>query len=111
VFGYLGPEFQTLLATVTPRTELAATVMEMNADDRADLYKELSGEQRDALMPALAQAEREDIRQLASYEEDTAGAIMTSDYAALPPDISATRALTVLRREAPDKETIYRTYV
>src|SRR5690606_24874934 len=40
-----------------------------------------------------------------------AGAIMTSDYAALSPDLSATRALTVLRREAPDKETIYRTYV
>ncbi len=111
VFGYLDHDFQTQLATVTPRAALAAIVMEMNADDRADLYKELSGAQRDALMPALAQAEREDIRRLAAYEEDTAGAIMTSDYAALPPDLSATKALTVLRREAPDKETIYRAYV
>lgn len=111
VFGYLDHEFQTLLATVTPRAALAAIVMEMNADDRADLYKELSDEQRQALMPGLAQAEREDIRRLASYDEGTAGAIMTSDYAALSPDLSATRALTVLRREAPDKETIYRTYV
>ncbi len=41
--------------------------MEMDADDRADLYKKLSDEQRDTLMPALAQAEREDIRQLAAY--------------------------------------------
>ena len=111
VFGYLDHDFQTLLAIVTPRAELAAIVMQMNADERADLYKELSDEQREALMPALAQAEREDIRLLASYEEGTAGAIMTSDYAALSPDLSATRALTVLRREAPDKETIYRTYV
>ena len=111
VFGYLDHDFQTQLATVTPRAALAAIVMEMNADDRADLYKELSGAQRNALMPALAQAEREDIRRLAAYEEDTAGAIMTSDYAALPPDLSATKALTVLRREAPDKETIYRAYV
>jgi len=111
VFGYLDHEFQTLLATITSRMDLAAIVMEMNADDRADLYKELSAEQRDALMPALAQAEREDIRRLAAYEEGTAGALMTSDYAALPPGLSATEALTVLRREAPDKETIYRTYV
>lgn len=111
IFGYLDHDFQTSLATVTPRAELAAIVMEMDADDRADLYKELSDEQRDALMPALAQAEREDIRQLASYEEGTAGAIMTSDYAALPLDISATEALTVLRREAPGKETINRAYV
>lgn len=111
VFGYLDHDFQSLLATATPRANLAAIVMQMHADERADLYKELSDEQRDALMPALAQAEREDIRRLASYEEGTAGAIMTSDYAALSPELSATRALTVLRREAPDKETIYRTYV
>src|SRR5690625_3850150 len=111
IFRYLGHEFQTALATVASRSELAAVVMEMNADDRADLYKELSQEQRRALMPALAQAEREDIRQLASYEEGTAGAIMTSDYAALSKDLSATEALTVLRQEAPERETIYRTYV
>lgn len=111
VFGYLDAEFQTALATVTPRADLAAIVTEMNADERADLFKELSDEQRNALMPALAQAEREDVRRLASYEEGTAGAIMTSDYAALCPQLSATEALTVLRREAPAKETIYRTYV
>lgn len=111
VFSYLDPDSQTLLATVTPRGDLAAIVMGMKADDRADLYKKLSDHQRDALMPALAQAEREDIRRLAAYDEGTAGAIMTSAYAALSPDLSATRALTVLRHEAPDKETIYRAYV
>lgn len=111
IFGYLKPAFQTLLATVTPRGDLAAIVTAMKADNRADLYKKLSDEQRNALMPAIAQAEREDIRRLASYDEGTAGAIMTSGYAALSPELSATRALTVLRHEAPDKETIYRAYV
>ncbi|MFA5630383.1 MAG: magnesium transporter [Porticoccaceae bacterium] len=111
IFGYLEHDFQILLAMVIPRAELAAIVMDMNADDRADLYKELSDEQRDALMPALAQAEREDIRRLTSYEEGTAGAIMTSDYAALSPDLSVIKALAVLRREAPNKETIYHAYV
>lgn len=111
VFGYLEPGFQTSLAMVTPRADLAAIVMEMKADERVDLYKGLSEEQRKALMPALAHAEREDIRRLSSYAEGTAGAIMTSDYAALSPDLSATMALTVLRMEAPDKETINRAYV
>ena len=111
VFGYLTPEYQSLLATVIPRAALAAIVMEMKADDRADLYQELSEDQRETLMPALAQAEREDIRQLASYGEGTAGAIMTSEYAALPLEASATAALTLLRREAPDAETINRAYV
>lgn len=110
-FGYLDHDFQVELATVAPRAKLAAIVVDMNADERADLYNELSDEQREALMPALVQAEREDIRKLAAYEEGTAGAIMTSDYATLTPDLTATQALTRLRREAPDKETIYRTYV
>jgi magnesium transporter len=90
---------------------LAALVTEMNADDRADLFNELTEAQQEALLPALAQAEREDLRRLASYEEGTAGAIMTSDYAVLSEDLTATEALAKLRREAPDKETIYRTYV
>lgn len=111
IFGYLPHEFQSLLATVIPRAALAAVVMEMKADDRADLYQELSEEQREVLMPALAQAEREDIRQLASYDEGTAGAIMTSEYVALPLGLSASAALTVLRQEAPDAETINRVYV
>lgn len=36
VFGYLDPAFQTLLAAVTPRRDLAAIVMGIKADDRSD---------------------------------------------------------------------------
>lgn len=35
------------------------------------------------MLPALAQAQREDIRKLSAYEERTAGALMTSDYATI----------------------------
>jgi magnesium transporter len=111
VFGYFDHDFQVELAKHAPRKKLARLITEMNADERADLYNELSEEQRDALMPGLAQAEREDIRQLAGYEEGTAGAIMTSDYATLPRSITAREAIERLRREALDKETIYRAYV
>ena len=111
IFDYLDLNFQAKLATIMPRADLAAIFMEMNADDRADLYKKLTDEQREALMPALAQAEREEIRQLAAYEEGTAGAIMTSDYASLSPQLNAKQAIDVLRHEAPNKETIYRAYV
>lgn len=111
IFSYLVHDYQSLLATVIPRAALATVVMEMKADDRADLYQKLSADQRETLMPALAQAEREDIRQLTSYSEGTAGSVMTSEYAALPRVISATAALTLLRQEAPDAETINRAYI
>ncbi len=110
-FGYLPPDVQVGMADAVARDKLARLVTEMNADERADLFNELSEEQQAALLPALAQAEREDIRRLASYPEDTAGSIMTSDYVVLTADLPVGEALQKLRREALDQETIYRTYV
>jgi magnesium transporter len=111
IFSYLETHIQVALAEVFPRASLAKIVGEMPSDERTDLYKHLDQEQRDALLPALAQAKREDIRRLAAYEEGTAGALMTSDYATLGIQMDVTEALANLRREAPDAETIYHAYV
>ncbi|MFN3937492.1 MAG: magnesium transporter [Gemmobacter sp.] len=111
VFGYFDASFQIAMARSLPRTELARIVTAMSHDERADFWKRLDPAARDALMPALAQAEREDIRRLAAYPEGTAGALMTSDYATLSPDETVREAIARLRREAPDAETIYAAYV
>ena len=110
-FGYLSPERQIALAQTLDRRQLAHFFRHMSADERADLYNQLDPDQQEAILPSLAQAERDDIRQLASYEEGTAGAIMTSDYSTLVPGLTASEAIQRLRREAPDKETIYQSYV
>jgi len=111
IFNYLPPHFETRMAGLLGRSQLARIIGAMSHDERADLFNRLTPEQQEEILPALAHAEREDIRKLASYPEDTAGAVMTSDYAALSPNISAREALEKLRREAPDKETIYQCYV
>ena len=111
VFGYLEPELQAEIGRALGRREFAKIVSEMEADERVDLFNHLPKDQQQALLPALAQAEREDIRRLSSYPEGTAGAVMTSDYASLPPNITAREALEQLRLAAPDKETIYTAYV
>ncbi len=111
VFGYFDAPFQIGMAKALPRAELAQIVTAMSHDERADLWKRLDPSARDALMPALAQAEREDIRRLASYPESTAGALMTSDYATLSADMNIREAIAALRKEAPDAETIYAAYV
>ncbi|MDP5142771.1 magnesium transporter [Rheinheimera baltica] len=111
VFGYLPAEEQVNLSIRISRRKLAPIIRQMSSDERADLFNRLSYEQRETLLPALAQAEREDLLQLTSHEEGTAGAIMTSDYAILPQELTVAQALDSLRREAPDKETIYSAYV
>ncbi|MEE1675726.1 magnesium transporter [Agarivorans aestuarii] len=111
VFSYLPPYLQADVAGLMKRHKLAALFSRMDADERADLYNDLDEEQRAMVLPGLAQAEREDLRKLSSYAEGTAGAIMTSDYATLKEHWLVSRALKQLRLEAPDKETIYQTYV
>jgi magnesium transporter len=111
LFGYLDPDMQHDIAELFSRAELAELFLHMSADERADVFKQLREAQRESFLPALAHAEREDIRTLARYPEGTAGAVMTSDYATVTPDLTASEAIDHLRNVAPDTETIYQAYV
>jgi magnesium transporter len=110
-FGYLPIAFQTDMAARLSTPALAELVTEMPSDERADLVKQLDDTVRHALFKRLAREEREDLRRLASYQEGSAGAIMTSDYASIPSGTRVSEALDILRNTAPDKETIYQCYV
>lgn len=111
VFSYLDGELQDGVAGLMDRNDLATLVSAMSHDERADLISRLPEERTQQIMPLLAQAEREDIRRLTAYKEDTAGAVMTSDYATVPAELTAAGAIDRLRHEAPDRETIYYCYV
>ncbi|EHM09453.1 Mg2+ transporter MgtE [Thermanaerovibrio velox DSM 12556] len=111
IFSHLDEDMQLRVFQSFSREERVNLLLEMSPDDRADLFKALPEESQTALLPALAQVEREDIRRLASYEEGTAGAVMTSDYATISPEMTAQEAIEHLREIAPDSETIYYTYV
>lgn len=109
--GYLRATAQVDIARRMSREELAKLMAAMSHDDRVDLYKALDPVAREAVLPGLAKAEREDLRRLASHPEGTVGAIMTSDYATLLPTLTAPQALDALRRQASDVETVYTAYV
>jgi magnesium transporter len=111
VLSYLDKDRQGRLVKAMPPKEAAELLHLMSHDERADLVTRLDEDVVDLVLPFLAQAEREDIRRLASYEPGTAGAAMTTDYVALPPHITVRDALELLRHEAPDRETIYYCYV
>jgi magnesium transporter len=111
VTSYLDAEAQTRLVSAMPSREAADLLHVMSHDERADLVNRLDEDFVDQVLPQLAQAERDDIRRLASYEAGTAGAVMTTDYVRLPPDITVREALVRVRHEAPERETIYYNYV
>ncbi len=111
IFSHLEKDTQVDMAEIMKREDLAKLLAEMSSDDRVDLFKGMPEEKQEMILPALAQAEREDIRRLASYPEGTTGAVMTSEYASLTADLTSGEAIAKLRLEAPDKETIYIAYV
>ncbi|WP_435009152.1 magnesium transporter [Tundrisphaera lichenicola] len=111
VMSYVEPERQVRVVEAMAPSDAAALLHLMSHDDRAHLVNRLDDDRADDILRNLAQAEREDIRRLASYEPGTAGAVMTTDYATLPPHLSVREALDRLRREAPDRETIDYSYV
>ena len=111
IFTYLPIEHQISLSKIMEKWEIAEIITNMSHDDRVDLYKKMPDDVKEVLTRYLAKAEREDIIKLSSYQEGTAGAVMTSDYATLTPDLSITEAIENLRKEAPDKETIYYAYI
>src|SRR3954468_6229375 len=111
VMSYLEGETQVRLVEAMPAAAAAELLHLMSHDERADLVNRLDDERVDEILRGLAHAEREDIRRLASYEPGTAGSVMTTDYATLKPDSTVREALDHLRQEAPDRETIYYSYV
>jgi magnesium transporter len=111
IFSHFNDGLQLDISETLNRRELVRLIADMSPDDRVDLIKHIPDERRERILPGLAQAEREDIRRLAAYAEGTAGAVMTSEYALLQPDLTVAAAIDKLRAEAPDKETIYYAYV
>ena len=111
VLVHMDYDGQRELAGHLPDEKLAAIIARMSSDDRVDLIQALPQERGETLLHLLARAEREDIRKLCAYPEGSAGAIMTSEYATLNPELTVRQAIDKLRLEAPDKETIYYAYV
>ncbi len=111
VFPYYPMARQVELVKAADRQHLGPLLEWMAADNRDDLLRELDPELVEEILPLVAKAERHDIRMLLSCPEDSAGALMTTEYASLPADITAGEAVTRLRSQAPNSESIYYIYV
>ncbi len=111
IFSYLDMEVQVELVSGARKKHTTELLTEMSHDDRADLFQHLEKGVADRLLVHLPVSERRDVLKLTSYQEETAGAIMTTDFATLNENDSVESSIRKIRRDAPSKETIYYIYV
>ena len=76
---------------------LLAVLDEMESDDLADLLAEMPGDQRAKILDAMNDEDADMMRRLLSYEEGTAGGLMTPEIIVLGPTSTVAEALAQLR--------------
>jgi magnesium transporter len=111
VFEYFSPDWQVKLAAGAGRAQMAKLIELMSHDDRVALLRRLPAKVSAELLRLVDEVDRRDIATLFRYAENSVGAIMTTDYAWLPADLTTGQAIERLRLQAPDRETIYYVYV
>ncbi len=91
--------------------EASRMLSEMDPDDAAELVSELDYDKAEKLLRLMGVQEQRAIRQLLGYREDTAGRIMTSEFAALPEDKTVADAVELLRGLDEDFESVRYVYL
>lgn len=84
---------------------------ELAADDITDFFGQISDGVASFLLSKMDKREANNIKQLLSYKEDTAGSIMTTEFITLAPKDTVYAVMARLREEGMDAETIYYLYV
>ena len=78
----------------------AADVLDvMQPDDAADLVAELPDAQAQSLLALMEPEEAEDVRRLMTYDESTAGSLMTTEPVVFGPNATVAQMLAAVRRE------------
>ncbi|MBU0549428.1 MAG: magnesium transporter [Candidatus Omnitrophica bacterium] len=104
---------QSFLLNNLDNTELVPILNEMASDERADLFKELPRKVMKKLFSVMKDEEVEDVRQLLSFDEKTAGSLMTTDFLSIKKDLSARQAILWLQETYKSKSSyhFYHLYV
>ena len=99
IFEYFPIDMQVKLAEGTGRPHMARLIEQMSHDDRVALLRRLSPRVAENLLRLVDEADRRDIATLRKFPVNTVGALMTTDYAWLPVNITVDEALERLRKQ------------
>jgi magnesium transporter len=94
------PDLQSELLAMVEPSRAADMVEAMQPDAAADLLADLPREQSAEILAAMDAPEAREVEQLLTYDEDTAGGMMNTEYLQLQPSATVAMALETVRQQA-----------
>ena len=119
----IGPELATDVVAELPDTlieealnhfkpaQLRVLLGNLSDDDRVDVFQVVSPEAQVRFFSLLGPRDKELTRNLLKYDEDTAGGRMTTQIGRITADMTVKQAITVLKRDREDTESLARIFV
>ncbi|HEY5220016.1 MAG TPA: magnesium transporter, partial [Gemmatimonadaceae bacterium] len=113
VLEYLDEGIRADLLEAMSARQAADLVSEMTPDDRADILEEIEEQRAEEILAAISTEARRETEQLLSYEPDTAGGLMTTEFVSVPASMTVEAALASVRAIARSgrREAMYQIYV
>ena len=106
VFSYIDEDMQEIIVNYLTDKELAYIMEELYTDDAVDFLEEMPGNVVERALKVSTPETRKVVNKFLSYEEDTAGAIMTSEFLDVNIDMSVAEALARVKKIADDVQTM-----
>lgn len=104
-------DFGADIIEALPRHVAAPLLAGMSADVAADLVQQLEEPVKAELLAGLDDVSRAAIVGLLAYPENTAGAMMTTEFVSVPGDWTVDQTLRHIRQVERSRETVYAIYV
>lgn len=101
---------EALVRTMTDK-ELIQVINAQSADDVADTVGEMPANLASRVLKAADKDMRKDVNLLLHYQEDTAGAIMTTEFLLFLDTTTADEAIAAIRERGKEAETVYTLFV
>ena len=111
LFSELPLSIETELLSRLTDKEAVLIINEMFADDATDVLDEMPANIVRRILKQCNSSTRSDINKLLNYPEDSAGSVMTVEYAELKSNLTIKQAISTLRKEIDEYETINVCYV
>ena len=83
IFGYFDRDKQVEIIETAERSQIGQLIGFLPPDDRVDILKSVDPQIVEQILPFVPAPQRRDILRLQSYPDHTAGAMMTTNFAAL----------------------------